>query len=115
VKHLTAIFWIAVMLLGGFVLYKVVPVYWNNYHVKQMIDDQAVYYTNFPKTDDEIRIIVAQKAQDYDVPLAPEQVEVERTPGKLSISVAYTVHVELPGYPLDLKFNDSTSNPNIMR
>jgi uncharacterized protein DUF4845 len=114
-KHLTAIFWITVLLVGVFVLYKIVPVYWNNYHIKEMIDDQAVYYTNFPKTDDEIRLLVAQKAQDYDVPLTPEQVDVQHTPGKLSISVAYTVHIDFPGYPLDLNFKDSTTNRNIMR
>jgi uncharacterized protein DUF4845 len=114
-KRLTAIFWIAVLGVGGFVLYKVLPAYWNNYHVKEMIEDQAVYYTNYPRSDDEIRMLVAQKAQDYDVPLAPEQVDVQRTSGKLSISVAYRVHIDLPGYPFDLNFSDSTTNANVMR
>ena len=114
-KELKAIFWIAVLVVGGFVLYKVLPAYWNNFQVKQMIEDQAIYFTNNPKSEDEIRMTIAQKAQDCNVPLAPEQVNVERTPAQLTISLAYTVHIDVPGYPFDLNFNDTTTNHNVMR
>jgi Domain of unknown function (DUF4845) len=114
VKELKSIFGLLVLLVGGFVLYKVFPAYWDNFKVNQMIADQAVIYTNFPKTDDEIKVEIAQKAQDYDVAIAPEQVVVTRGGGNLTINLAYTVHIDMPGYPFDLNFNDSSTNHNIM-
>jgi hypothetical protein len=115
VKELRSIFGLLILLIGGFVLYKTLPAYWNNFKVDRMIAEQAVIYTNFPKSDDEIAVAIAQKAQDFNVPLAPEQVTVVRAPADLSISVAYTVHIDLPGYPFDLNFKNSTSNHNVMK
>lgn len=114
-KELKSILAVTALLVGGFVLYKVVPAYWNNYELGQMISEQAIYFTNYPKSDEEIRMTVAQKAQDYDVPLAPEQVDIARTPGTLSISVDYKVRVDLPGHPFDLNFRNSTTNRDVMR
>jgi hypothetical protein len=114
VKELKSIFGLLVLLVGGFVLYKVFPAYWNNFKVNGMISDQAIIFTNFPKSDDDIKIAIAQKAQDCDVPLSPDQVVVARDRGNLTISLAYTVHIDMPGYPFDLNFNDSTTNHNVM-
>jgi hypothetical protein len=115
VKELKSIFWVLVLLIGGFVLYKTLPAYWGNFKVNQMISDEAVYYTNFPKSEAAIAEAVSQKAQDLDVPLSPEQVTVLRTGGDLSITIAYSVHIDLPVYPFDLNFKDSTTNHNVMK
>ena len=114
-KELKFIFGLLVLLVGGFVLYKIMPAYWNNYKVGRMIAEQAIIYTNFPKSEEEIKIAIAQKAQDMDVPVAPEQIAVTRNRGDVSISFAYTVHIDLPGYPFDLNFEDSTTNQNVMK
>ena len=114
-KELKSIIALLVLLVGGFVLYKVIPAYWNNFKVNSMLSDAAITYTNFPKPDDDIKIAVAQKAQDYDVPIAPEGVIVSHNRGDLTISFSYTVHIDMPGYPFDLSFNDSTTNQNVMR
>jgi hypothetical protein len=115
VKELRSIFGLLVLLVGGFVLYRALPAYWGNFQVNRMITEQAVVYTNFPKSDDEIANAISQKAQEYSVPLAPEQVTVFRTSSDLTISITYTVHVDIPVYPFDLTFNDSTSNHNVMK
>lgn len=114
-KELKAIFWVLVLCVGGFVLYKVLPAYWDNYEVDRMISDEAIIFTNFPKSDDEIKMAIAQKAEDYNVPLSPEQVSVTRDRANLTISLAYTVHIEMPGHPFDLNFQDSTTNQNVMK
>jgi len=58
-----------------------------------------------------------KKAQDLDVPIAREQIKVQRSgavgAGSLSIDAPYTVHVNLPGYPLDLHFDASTRNKSV--
>ena len=105
----------ALLLVGSFVLYKILPAYWNNYKVNRMIAEQAIIYTNFPKSEEEIKIAIAQKAQDLDVPIAPEQIAVTRSRGDVSISFAYSVHIDLPVYPFDVDFEDSTTNQNVMR
>jgi hypothetical protein len=115
VKELKSIFWVLVLLAGGFVLYKTLPAYWGNFKVNQMINDEAIYYTNFPKGDDAIAAAVSQKAQEFDVPLAPDQVTVARSGGDLTISAAYSVHIDFPGYPFDLSFKDAATNHNVMK
>jgi hypothetical protein len=115
VKEFKAIFGLAVLLAGGFVLYKILPAYWNNYKANRMIAEQAIVFTNFPKTEDEMKIVIAQKAQDMDIPIAPEEVAVSRNRGDVSISFAYTVHIDMPLYPFDLNFEDSTTNQNVMK
>jgi hypothetical protein len=115
VKELRSIFGLVVLLVGGFMLYKLLPLYWGNFQVDRMISEQAVYYTNFPKSDDAVAAAISQKAQEFSVPVSPEQVTVFRTPSDLTISVEYTVHVDIPVHPFDLNFKDSTSNHNIMR
>ena len=63
-KELKSIFWVLVLIAGGFMLYKTLPAYWGNFKVNQMISDEAIYYTNFPKSDEAIAAAVSQKAQE---------------------------------------------------
>jgi hypothetical protein len=114
-KEIKSILALLVLVLGSFVLYKVFPAYWNNFKVNGMLSDAAITYTNFPKPDDDIKTIIAQKAQDFDVPIAPEQITVSHNHGDLTIAFSYTVHVDMPVYPFDLSFNDSTTNQNVMK
>jgi hypothetical protein len=52
-----------------------------------------------------------------EIPITKDQIKVHRVGtsgnGSISINVDYTVHVNLPGYPLDLHFNPSTDNRGI--
>ena len=113
-KELKSIFWVLVLIAGGFLLYKTLPAYWGNFKVNQMISDEAIYYTNFPKSDEVIAAAVSQKAQESRCPIDPEQVTVARSGGDLTISVAYSVHIDFPVHPFDLNFKNSTTNHNVM-
>ncbi len=113
-KELKSILGVLLLLVGGFVLYKVFPAYWGNYKLGRIVDDQSVIYTYTTNSNDQIATAISEKARAVDVPISPEQVTVLRTPGDLSISVEYTVHVELPIYPLDLNFKTVNKNHNVM-
>jgi len=113
-KELKSIFALLVLLIGGFVLYKVLPAYWGNFKLDRLLEEQAQFYTYNSKSDKDIQTAIAQKAQAMDVPVSPEQLKVERLSGELSITAEYTVHVELPLYPLDLNFKTATHNKNVM-
>ena len=113
-KELKSIFGVLLLLVGGFVLFKIFPAYWGNYKLGRLIDDQSISYTYTNNSPDQIATAISEKAQAMNVPLSPEQVTVQRTPGDLSISVEYTVHVDLPIYPLDLNFKSTNKNHNVM-
>ena len=114
-KELKSIFGLLVLLVGGFVMYKVVPAYWGDFKLGRLLEEQAQFYTYNAKSDKDIQVLIAQKAQELNVPISPEQVTIERTAGELSITAAYTVHVDLPIYPLDLDFKNATHNKNVMK
>ncbi len=40
-----SIFGLLVLLVGGFVMYKVLPVYWADFKLGEMLNEQAVTYT----------------------------------------------------------------------
>ncbi len=113
-KELKSIFGLLLLLVGGFVLYKVFPAYWGDFKLGRLLEDQAVSYTYTTKSESEIATAIAQKANEFDVPLTPEQVTVQRGAGDLTITAVYSVHVDMPLYPLDLNFKTASKNKNIM-
>ncbi len=78
---------------------------------------EALHDTYSTKTDDDVRKAVLKQAKDFEISLTEEQVKVQRTgmqgTGTLSIDVDYTVHVDMPGYPLDLHFHPSSKNRGV--
>jgi hypothetical protein len=113
--QLKTIFVLLLLLVGGFVVYKIAPAYWGDYKLGRLLEEQSVIYTYTSNSNEDIAKTIAEKAQAIDVPVSPEQVTVSRTPGDLSIVVTYTVHVDLPVYPLDLNFKEVSKNHNVMK
>ena len=90
---------------------KLLPPYINNYQFEQGIQDIARFSSYAQnKMPEDIRKEVLEKARECDVMLTPEQVRVEKSGTTVNIDVAYTVHVDLPGKPVDLKFNPVAGN-----
>jgi hypothetical protein len=114
-KELKSILGLLVLLVGGFVMYKVVPVYWGDFKLGRLLEEQAQFYTYYVKSDKEMQAAIAQKAQAMDVPVSPEQLKIERLPGVLSITADYSVHIDLPLYPFDLNFKTTTRNKDVMK
>ena len=94
-----------------------IPPYFANYQFEDAIKTEAQMSTYSTKTEDAIRETVFKKAQDLDIPVAKEHIKVQRTGGQntgsILIEARYTVHVNLPGYPLDLNFDPSTLNKSV--
>jgi hypothetical protein len=114
-KELKSIFGLLLILVGGFVLYKVLPAYWDDFKLGRLIEDQAVSSTYSSKSESAIATDIAQKASEFNLPLTPEQVVVQRGSGELTITAEYTVHVDMPIYPLDLKFKTASKNKSVMK
>jgi len=93
---------------------ELIPVYYSNYEFQDVIKNEALLQTYTTKPEGEIQDMLFKKAQELDIPLTKEKIQVHRHgttgTGSLTIDAPYTVHVDLPVYPLDLHFDPSTMN-----
>lgn len=90
------------------------PPFFSNYEFADAVKQEATMATYSTKPEDAIRDTVFKKAQDLDIPISADQIHVHRSgptgTGSVMIDIHYTVHVDLPGYPVDLNFDPSTTN-----
>jgi hypothetical protein len=97
---------------------KVIPAYYENYQFVDAIKNEATLDTYSTKSEDDIRQAIFRKAQDLEIPISQDGIQVQRSgaqgSGIIIIRAPYVVHVDLPGYPLDLHFNASTENKGVL-
>jgi hypothetical protein len=103
-KKLKPYMGIGLMVLAAYLMYMLVPPYFNNYQFDDWIASETRLGTYGGKSADAIRDDVIKKAREYDIDLTAEQVRVEQDGRNTRISATYTVHVPLPLYPVDLHF-----------
>lgn len=105
---------LGLLAMGVWVSAELIPPYFSNYEFQDTLDTEARLGTYSTKGDDVIRDEVFRKAQDLELPISKEQIKVERTgnvgSGSVLIETDYTIHVDLPGYPLDLHFHPESKN-----
>jgi hypothetical protein len=93
------------------------PPYFSNYQFQDALKTESQMSTYTTKTEDVIRDEVFRKAQDMDIPITREQIKVVRNgvvgTGTVDIEANYIVHVNLPGYPMDLHFDASARNKGV--
>jgi len=108
------IFGILVIVTAVYLGAELVPVYYANYEFKDVINTEATLETYTTKPESDIQDMIYKKAQDLQIPLSKDQIKVARHGstgvGSLSIRAPYVVHVDFPGYPLDIHFDPSTEN-----
>jgi Domain of unknown function (DUF4845) len=99
---------------GGFyIAWNLIPPYFHNYELQDDLDDIARRSSYTMKTDDEVKQMVMQKAQNNDVTLREEQITVSRSGDGIGIAVSYSVHVEMMVHPVDLDFSVKSYNKRI--
>ncbi len=109
-KALRAILGVVFIVVVIVAVWNLVPPYFHNYQFQDAIADEARMNTYTQKSEEDMRESIWRKAKDLEIPLKREQINVQRESNGVSIWVDYTVHVDLPGYPLDLQFHSSTKN-----
>jgi len=115
IKLLLGLSAIVAVVYGGAEL---IPPYFSNYEFEDAIKQEALHSTYSNKTEDDIREEIFKKAKDLEIPLSRDQIQVQRSGsgqgnGILMIAADYSVHVDLPGYPLDLHFTPSSRNKGV--
>ena len=113
-KTLKALLGFAVLVGAFYVAFKLIPPYFNEYQFEDAMEQEARFSVyNMQKSEQDIRESVAKKAHEYGIPLTADQISVVREGTELTISAEYTVHVDLPAYPLNLKFHPSSKGKKI--
>ena len=115
---LKAFIGIGAIVLAIYVSWMLIPPYFANYQFEDDLKSVAINNTYGTRTEDDIKDVIIGKAKAYDIPLTKEQVKVVKSgpvnAGSLSLDVDYSVHVDLPGYPVDLHFHPSTANKSVL-
>ena len=112
-NRLKALFGVVLVVAAFYTAWMLLPPYVNNYQFQDDIQNEALINSYSNKSEQDIRNTLAKKAAEYGIPLTAEQINVFRNGAELSIWADYTVHVDLPGFPLDLKFHPATKNKRI--
>jgi hypothetical protein len=97
------------LLLAGLIAYKMIPVKVKSADLRDTVRDYAKMAGQFK--DGEIRKAILEKAETLELPVAEEDIEVERKSGEIHINVEYTVPVEFPGYTYNWNFKHDVENP----
>jgi hypothetical protein len=109
---------IAAIVLAVYVSWMLIPPYFANYEFEDDLHNIAISNTYGSKTEDDIRELVFSQAKELGIGLSKEQIKVTKAgpvnAGSLEITVDYSVHVDLPGYPMDLHFQPSTVNRSVL-
>ena len=113
-KTLRGIIALAIVGFGFYVAIKVVPVYFDYYQFQDSIEEEARIQSYTGKSVNDIRETVWKRAQQLELPISsPDDLKIDRTGSSVSIQTEYTVHIDIPFHPFDLKFEPNTKNKQI--
>jgi len=95
---------VAVLVILAFLGARLIPIYLHNRELQQFVEDVTHRPAAAANSDDVLRARVLSKAADLDLPVAADNVRIERSAGAVRMDVRYVVHVDLPLYTVDLHF-----------
>jgi hypothetical protein len=92
---------LAVLLLAAILF---TPLYLRNLSLQNFVAGVTHDVKNQQKPDAILRTWVLEKAEQLELPITEGNVHITRSPDGMRIDVRYSVHVNLPGYTVDLHF-----------
>jgi len=106
---------LAIMGAMIFVAVKIVPVYFANYQIQDSIESESRFaLTGYPKKSaDDVRNDVLQKVQELGIPAQKDAIQVNLDNGSVSISIDYSVPIDLDVYQFTLQFHPHADNHTI--
>ena len=110
---LKAIIVTAILILGIFAGVKVIPPYVAYYQLNDKVQEIARFGVVEHNTEDQIRDKVLRTIDDLQIPATKENVKISAGSSRVSISVDYTVPVDILFYHLDLHFTPTSENKSL--
>jgi hypothetical protein len=112
---LKAIVYTVILVLAVYVAVKLVPVYVAEYQLKDKMDEQARFAVVNRYSEDQIKDQLFKVVQDLDIPAKRDDIKVTNTNHGLSISLTYSVPVDLMFYKTDLTFSPSSEGLDLLK
>lgn len=113
--NLKAVVYLAVLISAVYIAVKIVPPYVAEYQLKDKITEQARFAVVNHFSDDQIKDSIFRTIQDLDIPAKRDDVKVAPTNHGLTISVSYSVPVDLLVYRTELDFSPSSEGIDMMK
>ena len=108
--RLRALIWTMILVAGIYAGYKLIPVYFANYQLQDKMQEIARFATVNNMTEEKVRDAVFREIQDRDIPAHREDIKVQMSQRGVTISVSYTVNVDLILLKRELQFSPSAEN-----
>jgi hypothetical protein len=110
---LKAIVVTAILLLGVIAGVKVIPPYVAEYQLNDKIQEIARFGIVEHSTEDQIKDKVMKTIEDLEIPATKDNIKVTAGTQRVTISVDYTVPVDIFFYHVDLHFTPSSENKSL--
>jgi cell division protein FtsL len=111
---LKAILYTAVLVAAVFSAVKILPAYVNEYQLSDKIQETARFAVVNRYTEEQVRDEVYKTVQDLSIPAKREDIKVTVSRSLVTISLDYTVPVDLLVYQLTLHFTPSAENKSLI-
>jgi hypothetical protein len=114
-SRMSLILTLAIVAAMVFAAVKIVPAYFANFEFQDAINSESQFaLTGYPKRNqDDIQEEVYKKAQELGIPAKKDDIHVIMTSGTVSISLDYTVPIDLSVYQFSLQFHPHADNHSI--
>ena len=94
--------------------WKCVPPYVAEYQLSDKMQEQARYAVVNHYSEEQIRDTIFKVIQDLDIPAKKEAIKVSSTQSLVTISVDYSVPIDLYVYKFDMHFNPASANKSLV-
>lgn len=111
--RIKTLFAVIVLVAMIYAAVKIVPAYVTNYQLQDSMQEEATFATVNRKTPDAIKTDIEQKVTDLGLQVDPSTIQVTAVMGNVTISLEYTVPVDLTVYQLQLHFHPHAYNASI--
>ena len=107
--QLGCLFGLALLLIAIFLAYKIIPVKVKTADLRQTVEDEAK--SAGTHNDDRIRKSILEKADENNLPVTDDDIEIKRTGNEIQVDVDYIVPVEFPGRTWEWHQHHHAENP----
>jgi hypothetical protein len=100
---------LVLLAIAGLVAYRMIPIKVKTADLRDTVVDESK--SAGQHKDKTILGNILHKAEQLELPITAEDVEIKRTNANIRIEVEYTVPVEFPGYTYQWHFRHVAENP----
>jgi hypothetical protein len=112
-SRISSIMMLLVLGAMGFAAFKIVPAYFADYQLNDAMGTEARFAQVNRKNANDVQDDIWKKVQELGIPAKKSDIQVVTDQGLVTISVSYTVPVDLMVTQHDLVFHDRADNKAI--